>query len=1053
LISDPTERLLAHPADMSADVFISYSRSGSGDQALRIQEALRARGIGVFLDRQDIATGDVFPERIADGLLDSKVVLVVVDDGYFERAWCAYEFQVAVAPYRAARPNARSDDSLDHVVLALSYRNESVLDHLPPPLARQSWLHADSVEKIVDVVADRLQHACETLRQRLAGCEEDPAVMRLRWGGAIPPAGNLAGRPFTGSRIPRSLRDQFRGRAQELWRIFHILETGRVREAADACAIIGTAGAGKTQLAAEYVWRYAPGHYPGGVIWIDADVDDRALEGQLRDALRAFVPREPLPPVGDRNALDRALDEHVATAAAKGRVLWVVDNVPVPRPERRSQPLKHWCPALNVVDLLCTSRRGKLAAPGLFDPATVVRLQELSTPAAVELLTQPPVSRSALTDDEWRIVVEWVGCLPLALRILRTSLDGFVEPKNVLARATGEEPAQALDAEVESLREDFAEENLRGVAEALHDSYSALRGRPALLKCAHLMSLLAPTPTRYALVTGWVTHEQLGQLANRGWIDVLAGDGGHDVWRMHRVVSSFLRTRSPATAAELAQLTQWLSQSLADFAAELIPHADSVLNWLGIACPAEAGPAPPGIRSPLFEIAAYDPADPDAYLARYHAATLLSRWGEGNALLKQLRSQLDGASLEGFAGVIAVLPAIGTRDAAALCAELLRSPRRDVQFAAMAIAEQFADDDGVAEALVDALLAAADQDTIFDEHRDRPTTEVYVDGLAIRAVRPDGTVQSVNWNHPFWQTIRAEPAREAFIRLAQHTNSAKAAEHFARDLRSARSDQSKQQAIVRLGFLLRAMSTPVPVKILQTSTLNRATGEIERRAEIRVPTIFRASPQHYAPLVDEVVFASDEVSRLAVKVTFYSQFGMAALSSKVHDSLGAKDYKAALRIAEAVVTTFPDQVNGHWWRGLARARLRLDDEALLDFGRVLGQQPKFFDARIERCTIFSRREDHTAAKREMDLAKDAQDAYIQLARADYYLACHAVEEAKAAADMAIRLEPANSAGWLARAHARYRLNQRDDAIDDARRARDLGAQDSLIDQLLATGED
>jgi hypothetical protein len=450
---------------MSADVFISYSRSASGDQVARIQQALSERGFTVFLDTRDIDYGDVFPERIADGLLNSKVVLVVLDDGYFERPWCAYEFQVTVAPYRAARPGARSDDALAHVVLALAYRNESVSAHLPPPLARENWPRAESVAKIVEIVANRLQHARDTLRQRLAGCGQDPAVMRLRSGGAIPPAGSLAGRPFTAMRVPRSLRDHFLGRAQELWRVFHVLETGRVRAASNACAIVGTAGVGKTQLAAEYVWRYAPSHYPGGVIWIDADVDERALEGQLYNALRAFAPNEPLPSAGDRSALERALDQHVAAAAARGRVLWVVDSVPVPRPDRRPQPLKTWCPVLNVVDLLCTSRRGRLSEAGLFDPEAIIRVGELSTAAAVELVTRPPVARGALTDDEWRIVVEWVGCLPLALRILRTSLDGFVAPKNVLARATGEEPARTLDDEVESLRQDVADEYLRGVAE------------------------------------------------------------------------------------------------------------------------------------------------------------------------------------------------------------------------------------------------------------------------------------------------------------------------------------------------------------------------------------------------------------------------------------------------------------------------------------------------------------------------------------------------------------------------------------------------------------
>lgn len=1029
------------------DVFLSYSRSGSGDQAQRIKEAFTARGIDVFLDTRSIAAGDEFPERIAESLLDATVVLVILDDRYFERTWCAYEFQVAVAPYRAAQPKGRTEEPLDHVALALAYRNDSVLAHLPPPLARQSWPSADDLEKIVDLVSARIKSVRGTLRERLVKCDEDLAVKRLRLGGSIPPPGNLAGKPFTGTRILQSLKDQFVGRSQELWRIFHILETGRVRNTANACAVVGTAGMGKSQLAAEYVWRYGPGHYPGGVIWIDADVDKRAVDRQLEDVLRLFCPEGPSPAT-DRDALDRALDQHVAAAAAKGRILWVVDNLPEPRPDRPTLPLKHWCPPINVVDLLCTSRRGKLCEPGLFHPESFVRLQELAAPAAIELLTQPPVSRRALKDDEWKIIVEWVGCLPLALLILRTSLAGFVEPNKVLARATGQEPAQALDDEVESLREDVAEEYLRGVAEALHDSYAALKGRPALRKSVHLLSWLAPTQTRHMLVHSWISHEQLAQLANRGWIDVGQGDEGHDVWRMHRVISSFLRTRSVAVIDELAELTKWLAQLMPHAAAELIPHADSLLSRLGDVDSAGDKSMASGVRSALFEIAVSNLADRAGDIARYDAASILARWGERETLLKELRNALDKASLATINGGIAMLPAIGGPGAAALCAELLCFPESPIQFAAMAIAEQLADDGNVADSLLDALIAATDEADPFDEYPDTPTTEGVVDNYLVQARSPNGSLQRLHWNHPFWQVIKAEPAREALIRLAQHSHSVRAAEHFAQQLKSAPSDELKSRAIVRLGFLLRAMSTPVPVKLFHVSTLNRTTGAIESRTEVRPPRFQGASAESYAALIEEAVSGSDQTSRLAVRVSYFSQFGMAALSNAVHDAVAAQSYAVAQRIAAGVTESFPDHINGLWWRGMARTGLGLYEEAFVDFGRVLGLQPKFFEARIERAKILVQRADYTGAQRELDLADRAQDAYTHLTRAYYYWACEAIEKAEDAAGCAIRLEPKNSAGWLARAQARYHLNKHAEATADAREARALGAHHQLIDLLL-----
>jgi len=84
----------------------------------------------------------------------------------------------------------------------------------------------------------------------------------------------------------------------------------------------------------------------------------------------------------------------------------------------------------------------------------------------------------------------------------------------------------------------------------------------------------------------------------------------------------------------------------------------------------------------------------------------------------------------------------------------------------------------------------------------------------------------------------------------------------------------------------------------------------------------------------------------------------------------------------------------------------------------------------------------------MDLANGAQDANIQIQRAHYYLEQNVVDEARAAADVAIRLESRNPVAWLARAYAHHRLDQHENARADVRRARDLGAKDPLIDHLL-----
>lgn len=58
--------------------------------------------------------------------------------------------------------------------------------------------------------------------------------------------------------------DRFIGRVSELWDVHHALASTHL------AIVTGLSGVGKTQLAIEYIWRFANG-YPGGVFWIEAD--------------------------------------------------------------------------------------------------------------------------------------------------------------------------------------------------------------------------------------------------------------------------------------------------------------------------------------------------------------------------------------------------------------------------------------------------------------------------------------------------------------------------------------------------------------------------------------------------------------------------------------------------------------------------------------------------------------------------------------------------------------------------------------------------------------
>ena len=97
-------------------------------------------------------------------------------------------------------------------------------------------------------------------------------------------------------------------------------------------------------------------------------------------------------------------------------MLWIVDNVPE-LVEGRPPRIPSWCPALGYVSVLATLRR-----TGLDHIDAQVDLGGPSAEAAVALLTRPNVDRQCLKEQEWLDLVTWVGGLPLALVILRTSL-------------------------------------------------------------------------------------------------------------------------------------------------------------------------------------------------------------------------------------------------------------------------------------------------------------------------------------------------------------------------------------------------------------------------------------------------------------------------------------------------------------------------------------------------------------------------------------------------------------------------------------------------------
>lgn len=503
---------------MTHPVFISYARKASLVWAEGLHRVLGAENGLSFLDSSDIAPAERIPRVLFEALLASKVVVVFADATYFTRRYCREELEVALAAFDALRARGASEDVRDEalapVIVALPADEpppqdlERILERLPPTIAQTNWRRADQTADLAALVQDRLQAVERTLRERLHGLGVDEDLYARVHGIGVPMPRHLGGvRVYPVSAIPASLQDGFVDREEDLWGIHRALSTrrGEATVAALTGALEGGGGFGKTRLAAEYLHRYGPSTYPGGLFWITAEVpgdpegDAQAhakrleshLEEQFHGILRTL--RTDVPELKDfresgRDAY-RELGEALQALSPAEMVLYIVDNVPEPPAGQPARALSTWCPAVGLVSLLLTSR-SKLSLAESVQPLSVDVLPDA---AARDLLTTGlGAQRSALSEPSWGEIASWVGNLPLALELLNRALRAGVSPHALIERALADSPAAELDRQADILRLVVPAAAARGITEALDVSYQRLP--PGVRRLARLLAWLAPEP-------------------------------------------------------------------------------------------------------------------------------------------------------------------------------------------------------------------------------------------------------------------------------------------------------------------------------------------------------------------------------------------------------------------------------------------------------------------------------------------------------------------------------------------------------------------------------
>jgi TIR domain/Tetratricopeptide repeat/NB-ARC domain len=492
------------------DFFVSHA---GADQAWAewVAWQLAEAGYTVELDVWDWAPGRNFVTAMNDALERAARVVALFSAAYFDRSrYTTEEWSAALVHV----PGAKQDR-------VVPVRVEEVAAELVPAVLRPlMWCDVFGVD-------------ADQARRRLLDAVRGP---RRPDGEPVFPGRGATGGPGrlgrSGPRLPGSVprvwniparNPVFTGRDQMLVTLRDVLTRG---DRAVVQALHGMGGVGKTQLAAEYAWRFA-GTYELAW-WVDAE--QAGLIGDQFAALGADLGCvEPGAPVG---AVRAAV---LGELRDRGRWLLVFDNA------QASEDVAGWLPGGGHV--LITSRQHRWA--GLAAP---IEVDVLAQDESIALLTGRV---SGLTEGGAAGLASELGDLPLALAqaaeyLAETGMDAAEYLRLLRTRAR----------EILNKGRPLTYPMSLAAATGLAADHLA-RDDPAAAELAGLCAFLAPEPVPVDLFTG-AAAELPTALAARAadpiaWRETLTQVSRHALARldhrglqMHRLTQAILRDRFTA---------------------------------------------------------------------------------------------------------------------------------------------------------------------------------------------------------------------------------------------------------------------------------------------------------------------------------------------------------------------------------------------------------------------------------------------------------------------------------------------------------------------------
>lgn len=384
-------------------IFVSYRRHRGKDIAPYV-EAMKAAGLKVWVDTQQVEKLDDFSAEIAAALAESSALLVWYSADYLESIPCQWELTAAfIAALRSGHPMRRilvanPEASAEHVILPSELNSQ---DHLNPS--------AISPEAFAATVKDKVAKLADVF-------------------GAVRPDTPTRWHPHAPPGAPR-----FVGRYQDMWQLqCLLLEGSDVSIKAEGPALRawlwGMGGMGKTLLAEQYALRFGWA-YPGGIFWLRAYGGDKTGEGLELESLRPELLTQLISLAEELGLQVDGLDLPqirglLASVLEKEKphkpFLWVVDDLP---PGVTVEDIGEWSAPTTLGKTLITTRSEEYR-----NLDKQLRLSGLPEAAALELLTSRRKPQNETEQAAAGRLMAMLGNHPLALEIAAAALEDSISP-------------------------------------------------------------------------------------------------------------------------------------------------------------------------------------------------------------------------------------------------------------------------------------------------------------------------------------------------------------------------------------------------------------------------------------------------------------------------------------------------------------------------------------------------------------------------------------------------------------------------------------------------